>query len=151
MGSSEAFHSQERESVTPEQAYTEVAKRLEELLGSLDEALEAYDAVTLPGGEAIDAENEQERMLARAQTLRTGIEGYVEQIREKNEHSAEEAAALSRDAVEHLEGFLAAQADLLNKANRNPAAAQLAAVVTQIAQTLLASAPQDGTTFEQAA
>lgn len=133
---------------TPEQGYSEVIDRLEKLLGALDEALEQYSAVTLPGGETIDATNPQEQMLARAQTLRTGIEGLLEQVREKGERYAEEPVALIKVAVEHLEGYLAARTDLANDAEKFKGARRLVEVLDKITSALLPRDAANDSSYE---
>ena len=120
-----------------EQSTTGVAERLEQLLGSLEEALEYYKEVTLPDGSTIEAVNEHERRLARAQVFQEAVRGLVEQMREQNNHYAEKAAAKSESAVSHVVGLLSDVTDLWNEAERNPAAARLALVLGNIAFELL--------------
>jgi len=133
---------------TREEAYGDVAERAETLLASLDEALETYTEVSVPCGETMTADATCDKLVARAQIMREGLEHLVEQQREGNSHHGEKAAALTVAAIEHVEGLLMAQADLAHEAERNPAAARLHATVEHIAHTLLTPEAANDATIE---
>jgi len=148
MNGAEALHRNESMPVSKEEAYSGVAERLRQLLDALNEAVEAYNTVTLPDGTAIEAQNAHEQMLARAQTLKSGVEGLIEQMRERDEHFAERATSISNEAIGHLEGYLAARTDLMNQAERNPGARELAEVIDSVATALLSTETANDSAYE---
>jgi hypothetical protein len=123
-----------------ERATEGVAERLEQLLGSLEEALVYYKEVTLPDGSTVEAHNNHEKILSRAQVYRDGVSALVEQMQGQNNYYGERAARTGESAVSHLVEYLSVITDLRNQAERNPAAAKLAQVLGTIALELL---PQD--------
>ncbi len=124
------------------ESYFTVCKSLRNRLEVLDEAFSEYPMVTFPNGETSVPETDAERVVAKIQRLKDAIDGMLEQNVDTGgvqEAYVEEALRLSRAGVEHLEGFLAVQADLVQnaKAKGNEGARELADVLDTVAHTLL--------------
>lgn len=129
------------------ESFHAVCEALRESLGVLEEAYAAYPNVTFSNGEVHVPETEQERVVGMIQRLKEALDGLLE----KNEGTGgareaytEQALRLSREGVEHLEGFLAVQADLVNIAQRkgNDGALELASVLDTVAHTLITLDPK---------
>lgn len=132
-----ALNTFEMSSAPKEESLQDVTNRVGELLGSLEEALEHYPEVTLPGGETVEVTAECDQCVARAQRLLEGIKGLREQQQEGNNYHGERAAAQLEAAAEHLEGFLRVRADLHGEASKSAEAQQLAETVDVLVQRLL--------------
>jgi hypothetical protein len=108
----------------------------------LKEAFEQYPMVTFPNGETRKPETAPEIAVAMIQRYMEAIDGMLEKnadVGGPEEYYMEEALRLTREGVEHLEGFLRVQADLVAKAQdrENPEALKLAEVLDTIAHTLV--------------
>ncbi len=110
MRSLESLTAQQETSDT-ERSIETVVKRADELLGSLDEALESYSEVTI-GTSTYEANTPFEQRVARAQRLKEGVTGLVEQLRTGNSQAEVERAALMLEQVVDLyESALKVEAD----------------------------------------
>jgi hypothetical protein len=137
MSGTEAFRNDEVVTRSPEASFDSVADRADIILAALDEALDSYPEVTLPNGEAVEAVDEHERLVAKAQRLLEGIQGLREQVTAKDEYHAERAVAMVEDAVAAITEYLSVRADLLNEVHKNPSAARLVSVLDRISETLI--------------
>ncbi len=129
------------------ESFRSVCEALRDRLRVLEEAFDAYPMVTFPNGEARAPETEREQVVAKIQRLKEAIDGLLEQNEGTGgalEAYTEQALRLSREGVEHLEGFLAVQADLVNMAKRksNDGALELANVLDAVAHTLITFDPK---------
>lgn len=118
-------------------SFENVAQRVAKLLDALEETAGRFPDVELPSGEFMSPTTREECLLARAQRLKEGLQGYREQVEARDAYHEAQAVALLEDAVQHLAEYMAVRADIENETDHTHGARALADVLDRIMECLV--------------